>query len=49
MCLSVCLLPRNLGECSVSFLFEPIAGKNVNRSDKKLWRVLKNVLVAEKS
>ena len=36
MCL--CLLPRNLGECFVSLLVEPIAGKNVSPSDKKLWR-----------
>ena len=45
----VCLLVRNLGECFVSLLFEPIAGKNVSPSDKKLWRFLKNFLVAEKS
>ena len=32
----------------VSLLFEPIAGKNVNPSDKFLWRFSKNVLVAEK-
>ena len=45
----MCLLPRNLGECFVSLLFEPIAGKNVSHSDKQLWRFLKNILVAEKS
>ena len=45
----MCLLPRNLGECFVSLLFEPIAGKNVSSFDKKLWQFLKNVLVAEKS
>ena len=45
----VCRLPCNLGECFVSLLFEPIAGKNVSPSDKKLWRFLKNALVAEKS
>ena len=49
MCLSVCLLVRNLGEYFVSLLVEPIAGKNVSPSDKQLWRFLKNVLVAEKS
>ena len=47
--MSVCLLPRNLGEYFVSLLFEPIARKNVSPSDKQLWRFLKNVLVAEKS
>ena len=35
VCLSVCLLPHNLGECFVSLLFEHIAGKNVSPSDKK--------------
>ena len=45
----VCLLVRNLGEYFVSLLVEPIAGKNVSPSDKKLWRFLKNILVAEKS
>ena len=46
----VCLLPnRNLGECFVSLLFEPIAENNVSPSDKKLCRFLKNVSVAEKS
>ena len=45
----VCLLPCNLGECLVSLPFEPIAGKNMNLSDKRLCRVLKNALVAEKS
>ena len=51
VCLSVCLclLPRNLGECFVSILFQPIAGKNVSPSNKQLWRFLKTVLVAEKS
>ena len=44
----MCLLPRNLEECFVSLLFEPIAGKNMSSSVKKLWRFLKNVLVAEK-
>ena len=45
----VCVLPCNLGECFVSLLVEPIAGKNVSPSDKQLWRFLKNFLVAEKS
>ena len=49
VCLSVCLLVRNLGEYFVSLLVEPIAGKNVSPSDKKLWRFSKNVLGAEKS
>ena len=49
VCVSVGLLPRDLGEYFVSLLFEPIAGKNVSPSDKQLWRFLKNVLVAEKS
>ena len=51
VCVSVpCLLPRNLGECFVSFLFQPIAGKNVSPSDKKIVAIFKkNVLVAEKS
>ena len=45
VCVSVpCLLPRNLGECFVSLLFEPIAGKNLSPSDKKLWRFLKKHL-----
>ena len=43
------VLVRNLGEYFVSLLVEPIAGKNVSPSDKKLWRFLRNVLVAEKS
>ena len=42
------MLPPNLGECFVSLLVEPIAGKNVSPSDEQLWRFLKNVLVAEK-
>ena len=33
----VCLLPRKLGECFVSLLFELIAGKNASPSDKNLW------------
>ena len=45
----VCLLPHNLREYFVSLLVEPIAGKNVSPSDKKLWRLFKNVSVAEKS
>ena len=49
MCVSVCLLPRNLGECFVSLLVELIAGKNMSPSDKQLWQFLKNVSVAEKS
>ena len=49
VCVCVCVLPRNLGECFVSLLVEPIAGKKVSPSDKQLWRFLKNVLVAEKS
>ena len=32
----VCLLPGNLGECFVLLLFEPIAGKNMSPSNKKL-------------
>ena len=39
---------RNLGECFVSLLVEPIAGKNVSPSDKQLWQFSKNVSVAEK-
>ena len=51
MCVSVCVcvFPRNLGECFVSLLVEPIAGKNVSPSNKQLWRFLKNVLGTEKS
>ena len=49
LCVCVCLLPRNLGECFVSLLFEPIAGRNVSSSDKKLWGFFKNALVGEKS
>ena len=49
MCVSVCLLPRNLGECFLSLLVESIAGKNVSSFDKQLWRFSKNVLGAEKS
>ena len=30
------MLPRNLGECFVSLLVEPIVEKNVNPSDKKI-------------
>ena len=55
MCICVCvcvcvspMLPRNLGECFVSLLVEPIDGKNVSPSDKQLWLFLKNFLVAEK-
>ena len=49
VCVSVCVLPRNLGECFVLLLFEHIAGEDVSPPDKRLWRFLKNVLVAEKS
>ena len=45
----VCLFLCNLGDSFVSLLVEPIAGKNVNPSDKRLWRFSKNVLGAEKS
>ena len=45
----VCVLPRNLGECFVLLLVEPITVKNASPSDKRLWRFLKNVSVAEKS
>ena len=48
VCVSVCLLPRNLGECFVSLLVEPIAGNNASPSNKQLWRFLKDVSVAEK-
>ena len=48
VCVCVCLFLRNLGECFVSLLVEPIGGKNVSPSDKQLWQFLKNVLVAEK-
>ena len=47
MCLCACVLPCNLGECFISLLVEPIAGKNVSPSDKNLWRFSKNVLVAK--
>ena len=43
------MLPHDLGECFISLLVEPIAGKNVSSSDKQLWRFLNNFLVAEKS
>ena len=43
------MLPRDLGECFVLLLVEPIAGKNVSPSDKQLCQFLKNFLVAEKS
>ena len=36
VCVSVCLLTCSLGECFVSLLVEPIAGKNVSPSDKQL-------------
>ena len=49
MCLCVCLFLRNLGSSFVSLLVEAITGKNVNPSDKNLWRFSENVLVAEKS
>ena len=49
VCVCVCVLPHNLGECFVLLLIEPIARKNVSPSDKQLWRFLKNFLVAEKS
>ena len=48
VCLSVCLLARNLGEYFVSLLDEPSDRKNVSPSDKKLWRFLKNISVPEK-
>ena len=47
MCVSLFL--HNLGECFVSSLAEPIAGKNVNLSDKICGDFRKNVLVEEKS
>ena len=31
---------RNIGECFISLLVEPIAGKNASLSDKQLWRFL---------
>ena len=49
VCVCVCVFLRNLGDSFVSLLVEPIAGKNVSPSDKKLWQFSKNVLVAEKS
>ena len=49
VCLCVCELPHNLGDSFVSLLVEPIAGKNVSPSDKKLWQFLKNILGIEKS
>ena len=49
VCVCVRVLPCNLGECFVSLLVEPIAGKNMSPSDKQLWRFLKNISVAEKS
>ena len=36
MCVSVCLLARNLGEYFVSLLDEPSGRKNVSPSDKQL-------------
>ena len=45
----VCLFLRNLGDSFVSLLVEPIAGQNMRPSDKELWRILKKILVAEKS
>ena len=45
--MSVCLLvllPRNLGECFVSLLVEPIAGKNVSPSDKKIVAIFEKRL-----
>ena len=47
LCVCVCvvlLLPRNLGECFVSFLVEPIAGKNVSLSDKKIVAIFEKRL-----
>ena len=49
LCMCVCLLPRNLIECFVLLLVEPIARKNVSPSDKKLWRFSENFLVTGKS
>ena len=49
VCLFACLLPRNLGECFVSLLVKPIAGKNMNPSDKQLCQFLKDISVADKS
>ena len=34
VCVFVCLFPRNLVECFVLLLFEPIAGKNGSHSGK---------------
>ena len=45
----VCVSLRNLGDSYISLLVEPLSGKNVSHSDKKLWRFLKNILIAEKS
>ena len=44
VCLYVCLLPRNLKECFVSLLVEPIAGKNVIPSDKKIVAIFEKHL-----
>ena len=48
-CVCICVLPRNLRECFISLLVEPIAGKNMSPSNKQLWQFLKNFLGAEKS
>ena len=47
VCVSVCSFV--ILEIASFLLVEPIAGKNVSPSDKRLWRFSKNVLVAEKS
>ena len=48
VCVCVCLLLCNLGECLISLLVEPIAGKNVSPSNKALWQFSKNTIVEEK-
>ena len=35
----VCVLPCSLGECFVSFIFEPNAGKNLSPSDKYILAI----------
>ena len=48
VCLCVCLVPCNLRGYFISLLVELMAGKNVSPSDRRLWRILKSIIVAEK-
>ena len=45
----VCVLPRNLGDSFASLLVEPIAGKSVSPSDKKIVAIFEEKLQRNRS